>query len=464
TETSPIHLESAWMPDGGPSNFRARPVKLEPRTRLSPLESMLPDVSRLVLGHLQDADRARLKQTSHTMYQVTQGDIKARAAEVAAGVVELLKIPHPDRTVKHLVDIRLLPESALQYPFSEAKIAVLTADNIIKGLLLNIEKGVGVDLRAFSHIPSDRMPRVRNGIAMLDDEESSRRIPSHENNRHITLGDDTKVTIFSEIVKSRMFANALCDHEFSLFEKCLEHFKYECRDHTRPLNDSDLVLMKQWASVVHQTVHCVQRHALPPNTFEGRMGYVGFSSRFEAVLTHRDIVEILLTQGIDFDIAKADGKTPLICAAMHEHSHMEQTMAVLLEHGVNVDHADRWGFTALHWAAKTGAVSRVELLLRHGANVDHVDGWGRNVLHNLFATCTWDGEETSDIARALVQCLLDSRINLFQRDHMGQRPIDYISQSVMREEVPRDIATMVENAMRAQRQARRDERGGCVVA
>lgn len=430
------------------------------RTRLSPLENMLADVKRVIIGFLGKADREALEATSRTMQAFGKSEAEALAARVDA----LLAIPHAERTLEHMVRIRLLPRSVLHKPVSAEKKAVLTADNIVIGLKRNLENDVQVSMRAFDHVPSDRMPRVVNGIALLDSERSSRRITSRENNRSIRLRNGNKTTIIAEMVKSNVFANALCDDQLSLFESCLKNFKYQCRSISLTLKDLHLDLMKQWAHVLHRDIHHVQRRTLPSEMIESRMGYVGFSSRFEAALTHREIVDIMLAQRVDFDIVKADGKTPLICTAIGRHGHMEQTMSTLLEHGVKVDHADRYGLTALHWAARTGSVDKVALLLRHGANVNHLDKNGRNVLHNLFAIYLWRGFVEPYAVRRLVGCLLDAGVDLFQRDRRGLRPIDHIRQSVVKQQVPGNIARMVERAMREQRRAGRAERGGCVIA
>ena len=445
----------------GASGAAAEAATLTHRTRLSPLENTSVDVKRLIVGFLGKAEREALEGTSRTM----RAFIKGESAPLTAQVDALLAIPHAERTLEHMVRIRLLPRSVLLKSVSPAKKAVLTADNIVIGLKRNVENGVKVNMRAFDHVPSDRMPKVENGIAMLDDEQSSRRISSQENRQSITLRNGSKTTILTEMVKSNVFANALCSDEQSLFQSCLDNFRSQCTNNSRTLKALHLDLMKQWANVLHPDIHRVQPRTLPSGICEGRMGYVGFSSRFEAAITHRDIVEIMLAQRVNFDAPKVDGKTPLICAAMGGHRHMAEIMSVLLAHGVKVNHADRWGMTALHWAAKTGHPGRVALLLQHGANINHLDVEGRNILHNLFATTRWHGADGADLARILVRQVLDAGVDLLQKDRLQLRPIDYIREAVRYGAVPRSVAQMVERAMRAQRrEQRRAERGCCVIA
>ncbi len=140
---------------------------------------MLPsDVKRLVYAHLPRQDQAALGQTSTRMRQFNQMLVR-EAQGLAVQVGTLLQVPHSQRTLEDLIKIGLLPRSARTYAFSERKLAVLLSDDVIKSLHLNKDIGVQVDLQAFNHVPSARMPDVRNGLAML--RSTPQAIFSHEN-------------------------------------------------------------------------------------------------------------------------------------------------------------------------------------------------------------------------------------------------------------------------------------------
>ena len=86
-----------------------------------------------------------------------------------------------------------------------------------------------------------------------------------------------------------------------------------------------------------------------------------------AALGHGDILLVLLRQGhCDPNWADpATGQTPLIQAAMH--GHLDCAIALLSARAL-VDRADRWGFTALHYAAKYNRAPICAHLIKRGAD------------------------------------------------------------------------------------------------
>lgn len=428
----------------GSSQVVSRQVESTPNTRLSPLELMPTELKKLVSTHLRKHELIALGQTSKAMQRLT-GLLEHEAKILATQVDTLLQKPHGERKLEDLVRIGLLPRESLtpKYKFSARKLAVLLSDNVIKGLQLNKDNGVQVDLKAFSHVPSDRMPRVVGGVSKLH--YSSRGIFSDGNREKIRLKNGDRVTILSEIAKSNVFVNALYNERISMFDECLSNFNI-----TGDYLYADLGLAKQWARAVHPDVY---RFRFLPSSCLIRagafVGLAGFSSLFAAAGTHKEIVDVLLENKANFNITKADGETPLFIATRAVRRDTEAIIPTLIQHGIDVNHADELGKTALHWAVKFMYPNKVALLIQHGANVNHLNRRGQNALHLMFAEnvfCT-----STQRMIITIQHLLDAGINVFQMDHAGKRPVDYLRENARRDPYPRAVIKLVEDAMREHR-------------
>jgi len=71
--------------------------------------------------------------------------------------------------------------------------------------------------------------------------------------------------------------------------------------------------------------------------------------------------------------------TPLQCSSFHSHRHCVDT---LLSYGADPTLPDRYGYLAIHWAAKQGDISSMKLLLKHAPTTIHVKAeYGRTPLH-----------------------------------------------------------------------------------
>ncbi|WP_009522951.1 ankyrin repeat domain-containing protein [Imbroritus primus] len=386
-----------------------------PHTRAS-LEVLPLEVLNLVTGYLGKQARRALRQTSPVMKQridVLEADHHERAAQVDT----LLRIPHAQRRLDDLVRIGLLPSSALTYNFSTRKRAVLLSDNVIRGLLLNRDNHVGVDLDAFSRISSDRMPKVIGGIAQITG--LLKNIASDQKSR-----SGKQSTTPSKFIQSNVFANALHNEYRSPFQECLRQFNADRRRGGKP----NLALVKQWARAIHPDIHRISSPPLPQEDgAKAIVGEGGLTSLFDAACSHVEIVEILMESGADFNIAKADGQTPLICATRESHRDTEKVMVALLRKNPEaVDHADEDGRTALHWAARCLRPRKVEILLGYHADVNICDDQKRNALHNTFVRAIKRDYEKDCVQT--VRLLLKAGIDLFKEDDAGKLPIDYVRQ------------------------------------
>ena len=102
-----------------------------------------------------------------------------------------------------------------------------------------------------------------------------------------------------------------------------------------------------------------------------------FHSSFNGDL---EVVRAALTQGGRVSFRSSDGRTPLLVAALNEHSDI---CRILLAHGSNVNEVDSLTKdTALHNAAIRGYEAVVEVLLSWGAEVDAKNNFGGTPLYN----------------------------------------------------------------------------------
>ena len=77
---------------------------------------------------------------------------------------------------------------------------------------------------------------------------------------------------------------------------------------------------------------------------------------------------LLLQHGADPNLANNDGNSPLIAAAMASGDAGRGVAALLLDAEADIDHQNKEGSTALHYACKNSNVEVARLLLQRGAN------------------------------------------------------------------------------------------------
>ncbi len=101
------------------------------------------------------------------------------------------------------------------------------------------------------------------------------------------------------------------------------------------------------------------------------------------------VAECLLQYGAKTEVAGDDGIYPLHLASKY----CLKSVLYLVNHGANVNVADKFGVTPLHEAANQYYPDSVDYLIKHNANVNAVDRTGKTPLHNA---------KTLAIARKLI--------------------------------------------------------------
>ncbi len=157
-----------------------------------------------------------------------------------------------------------------------------------------------------------------------------------------------------------------------------------------------------------------------------------------------DAVRAHLGQGVDPNVASADGTTPLHWAAHFDHEVLAEILIAagadtnattrygvapinlaatngsaamlrrLLQAGANPNHISGDGETPLMTAARGGVVGAIQLLLDHGAAVDAVEGW-----HGQTALM-WTASQNNAAAAAI---LLAGGANLHATSEGGFTPL-----------------------------------------
>jgi len=120
-----------------------------------------------------------------------------------------------------------------------------------------------------------------------------------------------------------------------------------------------------------------------------------------AEVNNLEAIKALVDGGADPLIPTEQGTTPLILASgagtdvqrarpLEERAMAVQTARYLVEHGVDVNAAGQFGWTALHSASYQGLNDLVEFLVSKGAKVDTMDGLGQTPLSIALSVLTKD--------------------------------------------------------------------------
>lgn len=112
----------------------------------------------------------------------------------------------------------------------------------------------------------------------------------------------------------------------------------------------------------------------------------------------KEVVSLLLRNGIKIDAKDTHGRTPLHWAVK---SARESIVHIFIDKGADVNATDSEGKTALHFAAKDGMLNIVQILIAAGANVNASDIDGRTPLTRAIEK----GDE--DVIKCLLECGAD---------------------------------------------------------
>ena len=127
-----------------------------------------------------------------------------------------------------------------------------------------------------------------------------------------------------------------------------------------------------------------------------------------------DTVRALLTEGVDVNVARADGVTALLWAS---HWDDLETVDMLLRAGANVDAAEDHGVTALARACENAHAAMVEMLLTAGADPNVAQASGLTPLMIAAQTGIRAGGESTPRREGGRQCC--NRRNPLHRADVG---------------------------------------------
>jgi ankyrin repeat protein len=88
-----------------------------------------------------------------------------------------------------------------------------------------------------------------------------------------------------------------------------------------------------------------------------------------------EVVDFLISRGMDIKARCSRGRTPLVLAAEAGH---EDVVKVLWAQGADLEEKSEYRSTALIWAACKGKMATLKFLLEKGANVNHQDSNGHS--------------------------------------------------------------------------------------
>jgi uncharacterized protein len=94
-------------------------------------------------------------------------------------------------------------------------------------------------------------------------------------------------------------------------------------------------------------------------------------------ISHKKMVDLLVSKGADVNARAASGATPLFFAVLRDQKDDAQ---ILIDHGANVNLPDAYGDTILDCALHLQYGSMIELLVDHGADVNAQDQSGHRPL------------------------------------------------------------------------------------
>jgi ankyrin repeat protein len=128
---------------------------------------------------------------------------------------------------------------------------------------------------------------------------------------------------------------------------------------------------------------------------------------------HGKLIDLLLSKGAI--ISKDDNLLPYEEASLNAvWSNHADVLKVLLDHGADVNAADRWGWSLLHYATWEGNADMTKMLLEKGANPNNVEReYGQTPLHRAALRSR----------KTVAEMLLDHGANVNAKDWYGKTPL-----------------------------------------
>lgn len=139
-----------------------------------------------------------------------------------------------------------------------------------------------------------------------------------------------------------------------------------------------------------------------------------------------EAAEYLLEHGARLtDKTTGTGMTPLHCAVYHEHDHM---VALLISYGADVNEPDKYGWTALNFAAGSGNAKICGQLLEAGADIEWQSKRGWRPLHHALRSTSVDESNRLATVALLLECGADpNALNSggYENDYKGDSAMGY---------------------------------------
>ena len=149
----------------------------------------------------------------------------------------------------------------------------------------------------------------------------------------------------------------------------------------------------------------------------------GAMSLFEASRGWYDkCVDVLLAAGVDVNVENEDGHMALGLAARGDflfpiRKNLHKCINVFINAGADIKKRDRYGFTALLYAAENGLHTCVNRILQAGANVNVTDSKGNTALHVMFIQERWV------IFPNCIRVLLAAGVHVNKINHNGESAV-----------------------------------------
>ncbi|EAX89791.1 hypothetical protein TVAG_366950 [Trichomonas vaginalis G3] len=125
---------------------------------------------------------------------------------------------------------------------------------------------------------------------------------------------------------------------------------------------------------------------------------------------YKEMVEFLISQGIEINAIDNFGKTPLHQAA---YFNFKEIVNILVLHGAEINRRNNEMKTPLQKAAENNSIGALEVLLSHGANINEKDNLGKTALHYMI--------EFNN--QKIAEMLISNKADINAKDNDGSTPL-----------------------------------------